>query len=372
MPESDQIKIYIANKNHLKYVDTILQTIEAAAKVRGTGIAKRSPEYIQKKMMEGKAIIALHGDEFAGFCYIETWGHEKFVANSGLIVVEKFRGHGLAKKIKQKAFDLSRKKYPNAKLFGLTSGTAVAKINLDLGYRPVNFFELTKDKTFWKGCDGCVNYNILQSTNREHCICTGMLYDPFQINISIANDKHLKYFDSILETIEEIEKGKPIKDYRIENTDIIKEKMRSEQAVIAIKKDKKSGEEKFVGFCYIESWNDNFVTISGPIVSKDFRNKGFGLSKRLKLKAVQLSRKYFPNAKLFSLTPNVQAMKTNTELGYKLVPLIDLTNDSAFWKWCEKCKYKNVLERTNRRYCICKGMLYDPANLGTEKISEKK
>ncbi len=178
MPESDQIKIYIANKNHLKYVDTILETIEAAAKVRGTGIAKRSPEYIQKKMLEGKAIIALAGDEFAGFCYIETWGDKKFVANSGLIVSEKFRGHGLAKRIKRKAFNLSRKRYPDAKLFGLTSGAAVMKINTELGYVPVPFSELTDDEAFWKGCQGCINSDVLERTGRRYCICTGMLYDP--------------------------------------------------------------------------------------------------------------------------------------------------------------------------------------------------
>ena len=178
MSESDKIKIYIANKNHLKYVDVILETIEAAAKVRGTGIAKRSPEYIRKKMLEGKAIIALCGDEFAGFCYIETWGEKKFVANSGLIVVEKFRGHGLAKKIKQKAFNLSRKRYPDAKLFGLTSGAAVMKINTELGYVPVPFSELTDDEAFWKGCSGCVNSDILERTERRYCICTGMLFDP--------------------------------------------------------------------------------------------------------------------------------------------------------------------------------------------------
>ena len=138
----------VADESHLKYVDTILDTIEAAAKVRGTGIAKRSSEYIKLKIKEGKAIIALAGDEFAGFCYIETWGNKKYVANSGLIVVDKFRGHGLAKKIKKFSFDLSREKYPDAKLFGLTSGAAVMKINTELGYVPVTFADLTDDEAF--------------------------------------------------------------------------------------------------------------------------------------------------------------------------------------------------------------------------------
>ena len=174
----NEITVQIADERYLEYVDTILNTIAEAAKIRGTGIARRSPEYIEQKMKEGKAIIALAGKEFAGFCYIESWGNKKFVANSGLIVVDKFRGHGLAKRIKRKAFELSRQKYPKAKIFGLTTGLAVMKINSELGYKPVTFSELTSDDAFWKGCQSCVNYDILQRTGRKHCLCTGMLYDP--------------------------------------------------------------------------------------------------------------------------------------------------------------------------------------------------
>lgn len=178
MSKEVNIKVVAAGKEHMPYVDTILDTIADAAQVRGTGIAKRSPEYIRLKIEEGKAIIALADGEFAGFCYIESWQDKKFVANSGLIVVEKYRGHGLAKRIKQKAFELSRKMYPNAKIFGLTTGLAVMKINSELGYKPVTFSELTEDVSFWKGCASCVNYDILQRTNHKHCLCTGMLFDP--------------------------------------------------------------------------------------------------------------------------------------------------------------------------------------------------
>jgi hypothetical protein len=173
-----EIKIMVADESHLGYVDTILDTIEKAAKVRGTGIAKRSPEYVKQKMLEGKAIIALAGDQFAGFCYIESWGNKQYVANSGLIVPEQFRGHGLARKIKKFSFELSRKKFPDAKLFGLTSGAAVMKINTELGYVPVTFADLTDDDSFWKGCEGCVNFDVLTRTKRRYCICTAMLYDP--------------------------------------------------------------------------------------------------------------------------------------------------------------------------------------------------
>lgn len=179
---NDGIDIIIANATHEKFVDEILDTISAAAKVRGTGIAKRTHEYVAQKMKEGKAIIALSGDEFAGFCYIESWGNKQYVANSGLIVKDKFRGHGLARRIKQKAFARSREMWPEAKLFGLTSGGAVMKINTELGYVPVPFSELTDDEAFWKGCEGCVNHDVLARTERRYCICTAMLYDPAKHN----------------------------------------------------------------------------------------------------------------------------------------------------------------------------------------------
>jgi len=178
MKELKNISIEVAGDKHLKYVDHINDAIDIASKQRGTGIARRSFEYLAGKMKEGKAIIALEGQTFAGFCYIETWQSKGFVANSGLIVSEDFRGIGLAKEIKRKAFQLSRKKYPKSKIFGLTTGLAVMKINHGLGYRPVTFSELTDDDMFWKGCEGCVNHDILERTERTKCLCTGMLYDP--------------------------------------------------------------------------------------------------------------------------------------------------------------------------------------------------
>ncbi|MGB5554161.1 MAG: GNAT family N-acetyltransferase [Flavobacteriaceae bacterium] len=172
------MKLVIANESHFKYAQIICDTIEESAKVRGTGIAKRTPEYINKKLQNGNAIIALDGDIFAGFCYIEIWGHEKFVANSGLIVHPDYRERGLAKEIKKAIFDLSRKKFPNAKIFGITTGLAVMKINYELGYKPTTFSELTDDPEFWKGCQTCKNFDILTRTERKMCLCTGMLYDP--------------------------------------------------------------------------------------------------------------------------------------------------------------------------------------------------
>ena len=172
------MQIVIANKSHSIYAEIICNTIEEASKVRGTGIAKRKPEYIISKMENGNAVIALDEDRFAGFCYIEAWGHGKFVANSGLIVHPDYRNIGLAKQIKQVVFNHSRTKFPDAKVFSITTGLAVMKLNSDLGYKPVTFSELTDDQSFWKGCQTCKNYDVLTRTEQKMCLCTGMLYDP--------------------------------------------------------------------------------------------------------------------------------------------------------------------------------------------------
>lgn len=172
------IKVMVADTSHEKYVDIILDTIEAAAKVRGTGIAKRTHEYVFNKMKEAKAVIALYNDEFVGFSYIETWGNKQYVTTSGLIVDPKFRGLGVAKRIKDLTFTLARTRWPHAKIFSLTSGAAVMAMNTQLGYHPVTFADLTDDDSFWRGCEGCVNVDILKRTGRKYCICTGMLYDP--------------------------------------------------------------------------------------------------------------------------------------------------------------------------------------------------
>jgi len=200
------MNIVIANESHSKYAQIISETISESAKVRGTGIAKRTPEYIIRRLQNGNAIIALDGDKFAGFCYIEVWGHQKFVANSGLIVHPDYRNQGLAKQIKKAIFDLSRKKFPDAKIFGITTGLAVMKMNYELGYKPVTFSELTDDPEFWKGCQTCKNFDILTRTERKMCLCTGMLYDPAEVksktgerNKDKINSKAFKRLKSIKE-----------------------------------------------------------------------------------------------------------------------------------------------------------------------------
>lgn len=172
-------EIVVAAPEHIGFAEEICNEMAESAKARGTGIAKRSPEYIAKKIAEGKAVIAFHKDgRWAGFSYIESWGHDRFVANSGLIISPEFRNIGLAKAIKLNTFLLSRERFPNAKLFGLTTGLAVMKINSEIGYRPVTYSELTDDDLFWKGCESCINFEILQLKERKNCLCTAMLFDP--------------------------------------------------------------------------------------------------------------------------------------------------------------------------------------------------
>ena len=183
------ITLHYCTSSHHPYATAICELIETAAKQRGTGIAKREPEYIKTKMTNGNAVIALDGHQLAGFCYVEIWENKKYVANSGLIVHWDYRGQGLAKKIKANAFELSKKKYPEAKLFGITTSLPVMKINSDLGYKPVTFSELTQDETFWKGCQSCPNYDILSRNNRTNCLCTGMLYDPKKPNTQSEEKK---------------------------------------------------------------------------------------------------------------------------------------------------------------------------------------
>ena len=201
----EEIKVMVADASHEKYVDTILDTITAAAKVRGTGIAKRTHEYVTTKMKEAKAVIALEGEKFAGFSYIETWGNKQYVTTSGLIVHPDYRGLGVAKRIKDMTFTLARIRWPKAKIFSLTSGAAVMQMNTQLGYKPVTFAELTDDEAFWRGCEGCVNVDVLKRTERKYCICTGMLFDP-------AEHLPAKIPDEVLERIRKIDGQESEKD----------------------------------------------------------------------------------------------------------------------------------------------------------------
>lgn len=169
------IHISITQEQHIIYADWLALAYERSAKVRGTGIAKRSPEYISQKILNANAVIALEGEGLVGFCYIEVFSSEEYVSNSGLIVLPEYRGQGISKRLKFEAFHLARNKYPRAKIFGITTSSIVMKINSNLGYIPVSLGELTQDDEFWNACSSCSNYDILMRNNRQMCLCTGML-----------------------------------------------------------------------------------------------------------------------------------------------------------------------------------------------------
>lgn len=182
-----------ADESHVKYASYICDLIYQSALQRGTGIAKRSPEYIAAKMKGGKAIVAFDGERLIGFSYIECWGHGDYVATSGLIVDPDYRHQGLAERIKKQTFSLARKKFPYAKIFSITTSLPVMKLNTRMGYEPVTFSELTDDKEFWDGCKGCVNYDILTRNNNTRCICTGMLYDPAKKDTTRKANPYIMY-----------------------------------------------------------------------------------------------------------------------------------------------------------------------------------
>lgn len=176
----NKITVDFAKKEHAIYAPRICDLIYESALQRGTGIARRSNDYIASKITSGKAVVALDGDKLIGFSYIECWGHGDFVATSGLIVDPEYRHLGLAAKIKAKTFELARTRFPYAKIFSITTSLPVMKLNSRMGYKPVTFSELTDDEEFWQGCQGCCNFDILQRNNRRMCLCTGMLFDPVQ------------------------------------------------------------------------------------------------------------------------------------------------------------------------------------------------
>src|SRR3989337_749927 len=63
-----EFQITIANESHTGFAQIICDEMAASAQARGTGIAKRSPEYIKDKMREGKAVIAFNKDGIWAGC----------------------------------------------------------------------------------------------------------------------------------------------------------------------------------------------------------------------------------------------------------------------------------------------------------------
>ncbi|WP_143308536.1 N-acetyltransferase [Chitinophaga vietnamensis] len=179
METDDDIVVRLAVATDVDFAIPIVAEMEASAKARGTGISKRNPADIRKKILEGKAVIAFSREGvWAGFSYIQSWENGEFVSNSGLIVSPNFRGKKVAAAIKQKIFELSRLLYPSAKIFSITTGLPVMKLNSRLGFEPVTYNEITHDPQFWDGCKSCVNYPVLVAKGFKNCLCTAMLFDP--------------------------------------------------------------------------------------------------------------------------------------------------------------------------------------------------
>lgn len=172
------IEVMVADESHKQYIPDILAAIYEASQVKGVSIVMRDPYYLAQKMREGKAVIALCEGAFVGFCYLECWQDEQFVANSGLIVRPEFRGQGVATRIKQQIFDQCRKLFPDACIFGITKSEAVIRMNTQLGFERVGYDQLTNDPKFWKGCDTCLNYPVLLANEGRSCHCVGLLYRP--------------------------------------------------------------------------------------------------------------------------------------------------------------------------------------------------
>lgn len=185
----NQFVITLATSQHYHYASDICNLIQESSKVRGTGIAGRTPQQVLQKMQENKGIIALANGQLAGFCYFEVWENNQFVSNSALIIHPQFRRKNLARLIKEFAFKTARERYPDAILFGLTTSLPVMKINSELGLKPTVFSQLPQDQNFWEGCKSCVNFDILSRTQKQHCLCVGMLFDPKKEQHSISNIK---------------------------------------------------------------------------------------------------------------------------------------------------------------------------------------
>lgn len=182
------IFVRVATKADAKYAEEIVAETQSSALLRGSGISKRTPASVIEKMNASKAVIAVTAaGEWVGFSYFESWEKDTFISNSGLIVAPKFRNSGVAKSIKNRIFSLSRRLYPDAKIFSITSGAAIMKMNSQLGFEPVTFAQITQDAAFWDGCKSCVNYPILESKNKSNCLCTAMLFSPEHIDQIIAS-----------------------------------------------------------------------------------------------------------------------------------------------------------------------------------------
>lgn len=143
---------------------------------RGThGMASRSPGSIRKSMEQGRAVLALDGERWVGFCYVSPWEGGKFVSTSALLVRPRYRRRGVGRRLKKAALLLCRQRFPESRPFGLTTSETVAEMNRQLGFRIVGYDAIPRDPGFWKACKSCPFHGILRRHRGRRCHCTAML-----------------------------------------------------------------------------------------------------------------------------------------------------------------------------------------------------
>jgi GNAT superfamily N-acetyltransferase len=175
----DLVIVRSATIHDLHFASAIIAEIASSAKARGSGIAKRSEAYIHEKMLDGKAVIAVtQANEWVGFIYMDIWDNGAYISHCGLIVAPPFRRLGVATRLKEKIFELSRTRFTDAKIFGITTTLATMRINSKLGLQPVTFSEIVQEEEFWNKCKSCVHYTDLHKAGFKNCFCTAMMFDP--------------------------------------------------------------------------------------------------------------------------------------------------------------------------------------------------
>jgi len=141
-------------------------------------------------------------------------------------------------------------------------------------------------------------------------------------------------------------------DIATRDPEFLQDKIITSKAVVALQ------HRAMVGFGYYCDWQGGrFVSHSGLVVHR--RMRGSGLGHLIKQELFAASRRQFPRAIIMSLTssPAVQAM--NRSLGFRTVPLDQLTTDPEFWEGCRACRNFAAIQSCAGR-CCCEGMIQRP------------
>ncbi|HTG55923.1 MAG TPA: hypothetical protein VL943_06640, partial [Niabella sp.] len=126
------------------------------------------------------------------------WDNGAYISQCGLIVAPPFRRLGVATRLKEKIFELSRIRFPDAKIFGITTTLATMRINSKLGLEPVTFSEITQEEEFWNKCKSCVHYEDLHKARFKNCFCTAMMFDPHYNDLVAEQDKSALLITEVL------------------------------------------------------------------------------------------------------------------------------------------------------------------------------